>query len=716
MKWNAWIGIIAAPALTILFIWLPFGFELGGLVEEWIILDLFQTHGLFFFATHSSPLPHHSLRPLTILPHAIAYWMDSNSFFWWHILTIFGLTLKGCSLAFIGSKLTNSLSWGMFLGVISIIYPADTMQICFRSIHINIALGLLLFAAALTMIANDQENNRLKVVFCSFSVFFFLSSILMYEAGVFLFFIPALLTYIASGNWKNVIKSPMPLLCWTIASFFYIAYACLIVFIIKSPTYQESIAQDSSKLALFFRGMPKLFTVTLPRAVLGGWNDGINIALTEFSCPIYILITAGLMCSILLIATKVKISPTNKTIETIPASLSVRLIFSGVVLILAGYLPYFISPYFWATCQRTYLFATPGASLVILGVVMQIRYCSIQLAGMSVAIFMIAGFSSQLFQFHYYLLISNSQKVVLKTIVENFDGNIDKKFLVIFDESLQFNSIWTLRDNLHQALSYFYDKPIKPIQICTFPYMEWKNIDGYSPGTCRIVDESLVFRRSPNLNPDVVPANYMPAIVIPQKNTIVLNIQKDGTIETKTALDNYRNKLQISNSAQAQRYKKMLLEVSPVLPLARFQLFKGREPTDYYRWDFGKWWSMEPEFRGNGWSNIFWRGIFNKTVVWKNQSDANLLFEFKPEACNYKIKGSIYQFYNDEIKQSVTIHVNNTKVEFEFNKDGNFEGRIRSDYFVDGVNTIKFTSKIFKDFSNTSFALDWLEISPDKTH
>ena len=81
MKWNAWVGIIVAPALTILFIWLPFGFELCGLVEEWIILDLFRTHGIFFFATHSSPLPHHSLRPLTILPHAIAYWMDSNSFF-----------------------------------------------------------------------------------------------------------------------------------------------------------------------------------------------------------------------------------------------------------------------------------------------------------------------------------------------------------------------------------------------------------------------------------------------------------------------------------------------------------------------------------------------------------------------------------------------------------------------------------------------------------
>ncbi|MFZ4611510.1 MAG: hypothetical protein ACOYNM_16955, partial [Gemmataceae bacterium] len=145
-----------------------------------------------------------------------------------------------------------------------------------------------------------------------------------------------------------------------------------------------------------------------------------------------------------------------------------------------------------------------------------------------------------------------------------------------------------------------------------------------------------------------------------------------------------------------------------------FQLFAGREPTDYFRWDFGKWWGMEPEFRGSGWSNTLWKGIFNKTVVWKNQTDANLLFEFKPESCNYKIKGSIYQFYNDEIKQSVTIHVNNTKVEFEFNKDGDFEGQIRSDALLNGVNTIQFSSKIGKDFSNTSFALDWLEIAPIK--
>lgn len=78
MKWNAYVGIIVAPVLTILFIWFPFGFELNGLVEEWIILDLFRTHGIFFFATHSLPLPHQSLRPLTILPHAIAYWMEMN--------------------------------------------------------------------------------------------------------------------------------------------------------------------------------------------------------------------------------------------------------------------------------------------------------------------------------------------------------------------------------------------------------------------------------------------------------------------------------------------------------------------------------------------------------------------------------------------------------------------------------------------------------------
>jgi len=716
MKWNAYVGIIVAPVLTILFIWLPFGFEMNGLFEEWIILDLFRTHGLFFFATHSSPLPDQSLRPLTILPHAIAYWMNPNSFFWWHVLMIFGLALKGCSLAFIGSKLTNSLFWGMFLGVMSIIYPADTMQICFRSIHINIALGLLLFAAALTMIANDQENIRLKVVFCSLSAFFFLSSVLMYEAGVFLFIIPALLTYIASDNWKNVIKSPIPLLCWAIVSFFYIAYACFIFFIIKLPTYHEGLAQDSSKLALFFRGVPKLLTVTLPRAVFGGWNDGINIALTEFNCPIYILIIIGLMCAILLIARKIKISSTNTTKETIPDSISKRLIFSGVILILAGYLPYLISPAFWATSQRTYLFATPGASLVVLGVVMQIRHRSFLFAGMLVVTIMIAGFSAQLFQFHYYLLISNSQKVLLKTIVENFDGVLDGKSLVIFDESSQFNSFWTLRDNLHQALGYFYDKPIKPIQICTFPYMQWKNIDGYSTGTCEIVDESLVFRKSLNSSPDVVPIISKPDLIIPQKNAIILNIQKDGTMETKTSLGNYRNKLEKGYSPQTQRYKKLLMDGSAVLPLAKFQLFAGREPTDYFRWDFGKWWSLEPQFRGNGWGNIFWKSIFNRTVVWKNQTDANLLFEFKPESCNYKIKGSVYQFYNDEIKQSVTIHVNNTKVEFEFNKDGNFEGRIRSDAFVDGVNTIKFTSIIFKDFSNTSFALDWLEISPDKTH
>lgn len=161
MKIPAWSSIILAPLATVAFIWMPFGFELGGLIEEWIILDLFTKHGVFFFTTPSSPLPDQSLRPLTIIPHAISYWLDSNSFFYWHVLLIFSLCLKGISLGFIGAKITKSIHWGALLGVIGIIHPADTMQLCFRSFHINLALGLFLFAGCLVLFAYEQKKQSM---------------------------------------------------------------------------------------------------------------------------------------------------------------------------------------------------------------------------------------------------------------------------------------------------------------------------------------------------------------------------------------------------------------------------------------------------------------------------------------------------------------------------------------------------------------------------
>jgi hypothetical protein len=155
-KWPVWAALAVPVMITILVIWFPFGFTLTGLIEEWGILGTFIHNGLFFIATPDSPLAFLGLRPLTILPLSIAYLLDPNSFDSWHILLMLALFIKGSTSSHLIWKGTGSLKWASVMGVLVLVYPADTMQLSFRSLHINWALALLLLASSLFVIAYEK--------------------------------------------------------------------------------------------------------------------------------------------------------------------------------------------------------------------------------------------------------------------------------------------------------------------------------------------------------------------------------------------------------------------------------------------------------------------------------------------------------------------------------------------------------------------------------
>src|SRR5260221_13906064 len=96
------VTILILPAFVVAALWYPFGFALGGLLEEWDVLTLFSQNGVFFFATASSPLAGHMQRPFTVFFQAIAFTLDPDSFFYWHVFLAASLVLKGASAAVIG--------------------------------------------------------------------------------------------------------------------------------------------------------------------------------------------------------------------------------------------------------------------------------------------------------------------------------------------------------------------------------------------------------------------------------------------------------------------------------------------------------------------------------------------------------------------------------------------------------------------------------------
>src|SRR5262249_30233724 len=199
-KANTFIAVLVLPALAVIALWIPFGFSLGGLVEEWDILFLFARDGVFYIADGASPLQIHKARPLTILPQAIAYTLDPNSFLYWHIMQATSLILKGVCAGLIGLYLTNNRALAASLGLLTVLYPADTMQLSFRSLHINWAVALALISSALIILALHTECRRYRIVLATIASIIFAFALLMYEVVIGLAPLPFLIFFARTGG------------------------------------------------------------------------------------------------------------------------------------------------------------------------------------------------------------------------------------------------------------------------------------------------------------------------------------------------------------------------------------------------------------------------------------------------------------------------------------------------------------------------------------
>src|SRR6516164_4608333 len=192
---KTFIAIVVLPALTVAAIWIPFGFSLGGLIEEWDTLFLFAQHGVFYVADGASPLQAHKARPLTVLPQAIAYTLDANSFFYWHIIQAGSLVVKAACAGIIGIYLTGNRALAAFLALLTLLYPADTMQLSFRSIHINGAVALALVASVLIILATKIAARGPRIIVGAVASATLAAALLMYEAVVGLAVLPLLVIF-----------------------------------------------------------------------------------------------------------------------------------------------------------------------------------------------------------------------------------------------------------------------------------------------------------------------------------------------------------------------------------------------------------------------------------------------------------------------------------------------------------------------------------------
>lgn len=700
-------------ALLVFALWLPFGFALTGLIEEWGVLGLFTTQGLFFIADPSSPLAAHALRPLTIFPQAVAYYLDPYSFDYWNWLLALSLFVKGGAASYIASKMTGTLRWGVIASVLILIYPADTMQLSFRALHINWALSLVLLGSALFLFALGVKKALLSYLLSIVSAVLLASACAMYEASLLLSIIPLLGIFVRYGIKETIAQVRRDLgkhIVFFAGALAYVLYVFHTAPLVHS--YQSGIAGDGSVIATVLHSLPNLFSIGLLRTAVGGWFDALKITYAEFSGYGYATAVVGLLVALAAGVAYVDGKKDQQSGGRSSRALSVRLLAAGLALALLGYAPFLLSLAHQSISQRTFLFASLGGALITLAVLMAISSFSRIVSLCGVVFLFFIGVSTQLFQFQHYVQLSERQRLILDDIVEKFDGEDAGKTILVLDKSGQLDSTWMfINANLRAALSYIYGHPISRLEICRVPANEWQQIDGVGrKGRCEETADSWVFHYpTPVSGPSVPLTPKVDDKVLAKKDVVAVVVDPDNT--------------QIPNAAQAIEkpwlkagsragliYHGVIARPASTLSVLNF---KPALIDDYYYWGFGNWWSMELPTAGTGWREAEWRasGLRHKASAWKTNENADLNFRFSSVAEKHRLRGRFEVVASPEIRSGMKVLINGSPIVLQWTSEYDFDATVGAGLLKNGMNIMTFSSDVDNAYYGFSGKLDWVEIT-----
>ena len=706
-RWGTWAFFVAPSLVLVALLWLPFGFSVGALIEEWDVLAIFNNVGVFFWADADTPLALHRLRPLTVAPQALGYWLDPNSLFYWHILLIVSLVAKGVAGTWIAWWLTRSRQAAMMFGLLLIVYPADTMQLSFRALHINgsISLGLCAVACCIAALADASKGRRILLAAIGGSLA--VIGTFMYEALLLFCVAPFLLVFARIGFSPTLrVASSRLDVCavWFLATLVSAGY--IIYVLLTADTYQTSVVSSAPLSQELLGRLPALFSVGFARALAGGWLDAGAITYYEYRHYYYVLLVGAL----LVIAASWLRKPAAITDVQPPALHLGRLTLAGVAILALGYLPFLLSPHHLIISQRTFLFTAPGAALVILVVLLLAQRAHRRFFLAASTALVLLGFCTQMYQFKHYSDISERQRALLASVVLAVPPTGENQSLLILDGTEQINNVWMLGLGMSEALAYVYSEPFYRVLVCSGNGTVWQRFDpNLRRGICRQDEEgSWEFKHEAAPGTTAAPQDRLH---IKKDELLVVRIGPDGIASSSRDTRQHRQLLVTGNDPLSSRFRGMLMPHRWPLDFGQF-----RAPGDHaeYRWDFGRWWSMEVPVTGAGWRPPEWsvEGWERRSFAWKQEAKASLVFEMSPKRGRYVMHGSIAYMAAGLSRDAIKISVNGVPLEVQWDDDLTFVVEVPPSLLRRGRNMVEFDSPLDADYHNLSAALDWLRLDP----
>lgn len=667
-----WIAIL----FLVIAIWLPFGFSLSGLIEEWGALGIFTEHGPVYFITQHTPFAAHRLRPFTLLPQSIAYTLDSSSFFYWHMLQILAVFLKGAGIASIVMWLSNDRRLALFAGLLMIVYPADTMQLAFRSLHINWAVAITIWAVALTLKATASAERWIRLLLASSGALALVVAIFHYEAALFFMPFPLVLWWAKYGlqdGIRRLLKQGFVVLIWVSGCLAAIGY--LAIMATASDLYQASVS--GSPLHTFntlAQNLSLLFRVGLYRLFVHGWFEAVQMFGALVYLPYLLVTLLGVAAAFTFWKPEMRhgvIQPNNPVIW--------RWVFAGLIGGVLGYLPYLSSLSHIHITQRTYLFATIGASVAISGLFALMMRPKPRLAAIPAALLLVTGLHAQWIQFDHYVGLSLRQKAVLASILEAMPSVPDGEQLLILDSSGITGNTWMLRGELMQsALTYLYGHSVK-VETCagSDDRLEWKSFvvqPNGALGSCRKVATGY----------EVGAEALHEPLHFAQEDLIVLRLNPDGTVGSDRSET-------LSSAQLTERWATIL----GCWPSTVCRADNGSVSTNRFDYDFGIWWSLEDAQWGVGWRDAEWQlGLRPRSFSWKQNEFASISFRLKPSPAPYHFELELLTWVSQVSHDAIKVTLNGHEVPVTWSTPFEMKGVLDQVWLMEGVNELTLVSPI----------------------
>jgi hypothetical protein len=685
-------------AIAVALIWVPFGFAMGGLIEEWGLLGLTTNGANLWWISPASGLGFMATRPLSIFPFALAHVLSPNSFSAWHVLTVLELMIKGVAAAYLIRQAVRSDLLGVLGGVIAIVYPADTMTIAFRSLHINFAMMLILVGASLNIadLTCDRPRRLLSMLGAASA----LAAFLMYEAALPLIILPVVVVFIRFGTrgaLQNLRANAASHVIWLLSAVTYVVYVLIIKNYIPQ-SYQASIFPSSADaLATIVNALKAVFSIAYPRLLWDGWRDGVSMLLVEMSLPTAVPLLFAVTTVIWLVARR-----------CCPASnhdgdRMVRALIAGLIVMIAGYMPFALLPTHQAISQRTFLWAAIGASFFTVGLLGLFIWRRLFVAAYLVFLaFMVPSLAFMLVQHDHYVELSNNSKRALRSILAQVDP---AKTNVVIDKANSIGHTWNLLDgNMQLAITYLRDTPqqVYLFEVCRATGMEWqRSFPLGRHGDCR--EDEIDWRF---VAPAPVSGPGMPSTAL--SDDLILPKDQTHTVIVERAPPPIEAVVNHDPTTPASRKRiTNILEIDPPSPLWRSL---KSDHGEFFRWSFGDWWSLEKPTPGTGWREAEWgyRGSSHTSSAWAIRDEAMIDFEFHPVEPSYPFRIR-FNFINLNRSFQFEVFINGRKIDL-LASDGIYSGVIPSSVLRDGMNEFRLKAPVDPQYFGLSVIVDWFEV------